>query len=465
MKQRLTYLALIGVWVLAFAAWFIQSRSFDELKAMRRLERTPRGQTSSVIGGETHLSGKATDIWDRGILPHVCLWAGLVIALLCTYVGLYFIKQKRTIENVPTSKTGGLAFGPCEVKGTAVVVEDTMRGPVSGERCIYYRYRVQEKHGSGRNSRWTTTTDVERQVRFACKDDEGAVAVRLAGAEIHTAHHHSSRDGKTRCSEWSLWPGDELYILGSAVVDRAAGDRLQIGGGEDDDFPFIVANLTEGVVLLKKTRSAILWLNGGLNGLMLSAFAWMRLTAAYAATDYLVAALIAPAFLTICMIVLMYNDLQFLSWRVWRAWANIDVSLKKRADLLPNLEAVVEQYLSHEKELQDRIAASRRLMEQTPTADADSASRVVAGQIAVTDAFLAVIERYPELKASELTAGLARDLVRLENEIALIRQGYNDSVERYNTVIERLPEVVLARPLGFRPATFFAAEIAVRPSL
>ena len=79
----------------------------------------------------------------------------------------------------------------------------------------------------------------------------------------------------------------------------------------------------------------------------------------FAATDFLLAAMFAPLFLSFSMFVLMYNDLIFLRNRVKRAWANIEVSLKKRSDLIPNLEQVVKNYLSHEKGIMNSVARLR----------------------------------------------------------------------------------------------------------
>ena len=90
----------------------------------------------------------------------------------------------------------------------------------------------------------------------------------------------------------------------------------------------------------RKSRRGLGWLNLGLNGFVLIGFGLFGAAASYAATDFLLASMIAPLFLAGCFVGLMYNDIVFVRNRVLRAWSNIGVSLKKRADLIPNLSLI-----------------------------------------------------------------------------------------------------------------------------
>jgi LemA protein len=167
----------------------------------------------------------------------------------------------------------------------------------------------------------------------------------------------------------------------------------------------------------------------------------------------LVAALAAAA-------VWLYNSLVGLRNQVGSAWAQIDVQLKRRHDLIPNLVAAVQGYMQHERELFARIAAAR-----TRALSATGAGAVGAAEGALTQAvggLLAVIERYPDLKANQNVLALQEELVTTENRVGFARQLYNDLVARYNTRQQVFPTNLVAGGLGFRPAEFFQVEAADR---
>ena len=384
---------------------------------------------------------------------------GIPAACIFPWYGFRKIREKRYIENIPTSLSTGLAFGPAEIKGTARKDQLTFEGPVSGLDCLFYHYVVKEKRGSGKKAKWVTIIDEEKRASFICEDAAGQTRVDLDKAEIHTKHKHSRSSGNRIYTETNLRPDDQMYILGPAVIDETTGDRLKIA--EDDlDFPLIVANLSETQMMSRKGRRGLGLLNLGLNGFVLTALAAFGATASYAPTDYLLSAFIAPIFLSICFIVLMFNDLHFVRHRVRRAWANIDVSLKKRADLLPNLEAVAKEYFTHEKSIHKGIAKMRAHL--SGDLDPASADKMLATEKTVTSRLLAVKEDYPDLKGNEVAQKLFDQIVKLENEIALMREGYNDSVERHNTRIQSLPEVILAKLFGFKDAQPLRVKLEVR---
>jgi len=156
----------------------------------------------------------------------------------------------------------------------------------------------------------------------------------------------------------------------------------------------------------------------------------------------------------------LYNSLIGLRNQVGSAWAQIDVQLKRRHDLIPNLVAAVQGYMQHERQLFDRIAAAR-----TRALAATGAGAVGAAEGALTQAvggLLAVIERYPDLKANQNVLALQEELVTTENRVGFARQLYNDLVARYNTRRQVFPANLVAGTLGFRPAEFFQAEAADR---
>ena len=156
----------------------------------------------------------------------------------------------------------------------------------------------------------------------------------------------------------------------------------------------------------------------------------------------------------------LYNSLVGLRNQVRSAWAQIDVQLKRRHDLIPNLVAAVEGYLRHERELFERIAAAR-----TRALAATGAGAIGAAEGALSQAvggLLAVMERYPDLKANQNVLALQEELVTTENRIGFARQLYNDLVARFNTRQQIFPANLVAGALGFQPAEFFQADATDR---
>jgi LemA protein len=156
----------------------------------------------------------------------------------------------------------------------------------------------------------------------------------------------------------------------------------------------------------------------------------------------------------------LYNGLVRLRNQVGGAWAQVDVQLKRRHDLIPNLVAAVQGYMQHERDLFERITAAR-----TRARSATGAGAVGAAEGALTQAvggLLAVIERYPELKANQNVLALQEELVTTENRVGFARQLYNDLVARYNTRQQIFPANLVAGTFGFRPAEFFQVDAVDR---
>ena len=357
-----------------------------------------------------------------------------------------------------------MAYGPAEIQGKVERKTESLTGPLSNTQCVQYHYVVKEKQGSGKKAKWVTVTDETRLIDFYCRDSEGIVPVNLDGAEIHTRHSLSRGSGRRRYSETSIRIGDPLYVLGTAIIDESTGDRLMIAKGKNK-FPLITTNYTETELMGRKSRRGLGWLNLGLNGVVLIGLGLFGAAASYAATDFLFASMIAPLFLAGCFVGLLSNDLVFVRNRVLRAWSNIGVSLKNRADLIPNLVKIAKEYLKHEKELQTDLAKLRDSARGAVDFDPAAAGLFITQEIAVMQKFFGLQEKYPDLKGIQMMAQLHEKLVLLENEVALMRSGYNDSVERHNTRIGQIPDLFLARLFKFEEADLFHAEIEVVESI
>jgi len=152
-----------------------------------------------------------------------------------------------------------------------------------------------------------------------------------------------------------------------------------------------------------------------------------------------------------------FNRLVTLRYRMRDAWAQIDVQLKRRYDLIPNLVNAVKGYMDHERTLLENVVRTRQ---QAMSAGNDLNARAAAESAlsAATSKLLALAEAYPALRANESVLALQEELASTENRIAFARQFYNDSVMEYNTSRSTFPHNLLASPFGFPSGEMFALE-------
>lgn len=152
--------------------------------------------------------------------------------------------------------------------------------------------------------------------------------------------------------------------------------------------------------------------------------------------------------------VIAYNSLVKLRQRVQNAWSQIDVQMKRRYDLIPNLVDIVKGYARHEKETLERVTQARNMAIQagSPIQQAQ-AENVLSGAL---KSLFAVAEAYPELKANTNFMQLQTEFSDTESKIAFARQFFNDTVQSYNTKIELFPFNLLAGMLGFKIVDYYA---------
>ncbi|RKX37379.1 MAG: LemA family protein [Thermotogae bacterium] len=160
-------------------------------------------------------------------------------------------------------------------------------------------------------------------------------------------------------------------------------------------------------------------------------------------------------FLVVIWFVAVYNSLVRKRKRVENSWSQIDVQLKRRHDLIPNLVNSVKGYMKFEKETLDAVISARaKAVSGGSIQDRLKAEGELSGALS---RLLAVFERYPELKSSERVAQLMEELTTTENRITYARQFYNDTVMKYNTSIEVFPNNFIASMFGFKTYPFFEA--------
>ena len=151
--------------------------------------------------------------------------------------------------------------------------------------------------------------------------------------------------------------------------------------------------------------------------------------------------------------IMTYNGLVAMRQRVDQSFADIDVQLKQRHDLIPNLVETVKGYASHERGTLDEVVRARNAAVAAPTPD-----QKVAAENMLTGALrqmFALAEAYPNLKANENFQQLQAELTDIENKLAASRRFYNNSVQEYNTGIQQFPAAVFAGAMGFHAKTFF----------
>lgn len=152
----------------------------------------------------------------------------------------------------------------------------------------------------------------------------------------------------------------------------------------------------------------------------------------------------------------VYNSLATGKVRIKEAFSGIDVQLKRRVDLVPNLVSTVKGYVKHEKEVLENVTKARAsLMNAKTTHDKADSDNMLSGAL---KSLFAVSESYPDLKASKNFVELQEELSDIEAKIAYARQFYNSNVRGYNTTLANFPSGALGRMFGFKEEEFFEAE-------
>jgi hypothetical protein len=419
---------------------------------------------------------------------NIAIIIGAVTALICLIVAFRFFHKKRLIDDLPTSKVLGVFIGLVELKGTAES-ESPLTSRLAGTSCVLYEWHVDEhwsrtvtetyrdaqghmqtrtRHESG----WKTVSRGSDSAPFYLKDDTGIIRIQPEGAKIEDkevfdktvtrtdtlyfgkgpANEIANTDHRRRFQETAIPLHTPLYMVGQArqrediVAAEVANDK--------NNQLFITSTRTEKQV----STGYGIWL-----------WVWAVLGLILAVAGVLIGNLTRPPLLrmnwepyviavggyifiiAIAWTWTVFNSLVGLRQRVQQAWAQVDIQLKRRYDLIPNLIEAVEGYAAHEREVQELVTKLRQQMTATPPGVAGPDYSGFSPSLRVT------VERYPDLKSSELFLKLQQSLTETEQRIALARDYFNNIASFCNARLEIVPDRLIGSLMKLRPQTLLGA--------
>lgn len=417
-------------------------------------------------------------------------WIGLAVAVFALFASLRACRRKRLIDNLPTSKAQGVFIGLVELKGTAEC-EQPLESYLAATACVYYDFDILERwsrlvttmesDGRGgtrmvtrRESGWTTVASRTESTPFYLQDDTGSVLVRPDGARIEPLgvfdHTCSPMDplyyGKgpsggimdsdhvRRFTEKAIPLKAPLFLVGQARErkDVVAPEIAADPGAEE----FLVSVRSQEEV------------SGGL-GWQIWLFFFLGAIAVpggHVAADLASGRDMTPLEIDIYAgelvlylllwgagwVITVYNGLVELRLRVEQGWGQVDIQLKRRHDLIPNLVDCVKGYRDHEASTQEALAALRSQLSATAPGQAGADFSSVLGQVRI------LREAYPELKANENFLALQKSLSDTEQRIALARSYFNSIATFYNTRLQVVPDRFIAALGGMQPRALMEAN-------
>jgi len=419
-------------------------------------------------------------------IAHNAHLIGGFLALLCLIGAFRSGRRRWLVENLPTSKTTGVFVGLVELKGTAESEGPPLCSHLTNQACFHYKWWVEEKWACikleegriKRESGWQKVAGGERMIPFRLKDDCGDILVHPQGAKIEPvvmldrickgddplyygkgpAQAVSHSKHQRRFYEIGIPLHQELYVMGKA---RERKDIIAPEIAEDTQSPmFLISAWTEDEVRKRYQGSLMKWVFGGTalltGGLLVRDMQALQvMNESWPIYGVAVAGFLFAAVLT--WVWMVYNALVDLRNRVRRAWAEVDVQLKRRHELIPRLVHAIKGYREQEQAAQTALAEMRSQLTATPPGVAGPDNHALRNTI------LAVAECYPELKADENFAALGENLGNTENRIALARVYFNEIATQYNTRLEIVPERFVGRLGGLRPQALMMADGFERP--
>jgi hypothetical protein len=426
---------------------------------------------------------------EQIITRHWPLTISILGGLGCLIAGFHALWRKRLIDDIPTSKTQGAFIGLTELKGTTES-DSPLCSFLAGISCVHYEYHIQEhwsrtvhetytdskghiRHRTRVESGWTDVDSGGNSIPFYLKDDTGIIRVIPEGAKINDVttfdqtctpgdplYYGKGPDGaishsthQRRFVENAIPIHIELYIMGQARErqDIAAAEIAMDKNAE----MFLISTKTEKQI--SKGYTILLWF-WFIFGLCLSIggtvfwdiqnnfrheLRWQVIP--IAAGVYLIAFLLGWVWT-------VYNSIINLYHMAERGWSQVDIQLKRRNDLIPNLERTVKEYSKYEKETQELLAELRSQTQATPPGQAGEDFKGISRMLT------AVVERYPNIKASDSFLKLQQALIDTEQRIALARDYFNNTATFYNNRLSIIPDRYAAAIAGLKPKVLMGAS-------
>lgn len=416
----------------------------------------------------------------------IAIISGGLVALTCLFMAFRSLKCKRLVDDTPTSKTLGVFIGLAELKGTAES-EAPLTSHLAGIPCVLYNWTIQEhwsrmvtetyrdaqghtqtrtRHENG----WTTIGHGEQSAPFYLKDETGVIRIMPEKAKVEdtevfdkTCRRNDplyfgkgppneivNSDHQRRFHEEAIILHASLYVMGQA---RERQDIVAAEITKDKDAPiFLISTRSEKQISSSYGRWLWFWvvlgLITGIAGVLIGDMVSNRFVTVW---QIIIAAAGFLLLLGFGWIWLVYNSLVTLRQRVKQCWSQVDIQLKRRHDLIPNLVQLVDGYSAHERQLQEVVAKMRQQISATPPGveGPDYAGFVLTLRTAV--------EGYPDLKAGELFLKLQQDLANTEQRIALARDYFNNIASFYNARLEIVPDRFVAALTGFHEQILMSA--------
>jgi hypothetical protein len=400
----------------------------------------------------------------------------LIFSMLFLAWGLRSLHRKRLIDDTPTLKTMGVFIGLAEIKGTAES-ENPLSSYITGAKCVQYSWSIEEhwsrqvtetvRDADGKTrtrtrteSGWRTVDHGGESPAFYLKDDTGAIRIDPKNASIDSDTSLNVTVGRSdplyygrgplravahsrhrrRFTETLIPLHAPLYVIGQA---RERQDRVAAEIAYDEEEPlFVISTRNERQVSSGyRNRFLILGALGFILSILVPSLLVESTTPIPLASGiiYVVASILGWS-------LVVYNSLVGLRNSVDQAWSTIDIQLKRRSDLMPNLVEIIEGYQEHEEEVQVQTATLRA---QTMNQEKP---------MGVAPLLQSVAEAYPELKAGKQFLQLQRILEETEQRIAIARDYYNQQTRFYNTRLEVIPDMYVARLGGLKQRPLWEAE-------
>ena len=421
--------------------------------------------------------------------PSFLPYLGAALGLLCLWGALHAARRKRLIDNLPTCKTTGVFIGLVELKGTAEA-EGPLRSFLAECPCVYFSWAVEEhwsrtvtetytdskgqthtrtRHESG----WKRVANGGELMPFYLKDDCGVIRILPDGAKVEAvkvfeetcgrfdplyyakgpAFAVANSDHRRRFHESAVPLHAALYVMGQAR-EREDIVAPEIAADQQADM-FLISTRTEEQISAGFGGAFWGW---SIFGFVLSVAGFVGRDLAFEADPaqrwplYLLPALGYLMASGLGWVWMVFNSLIGLRQRVRQAWSQVDVQLKRRHDLIPNLVRVVTGLRDYERTLQTELADLRAQQEATPPGVTGPDYHACGKTLRV------VVERYPELKSQESFAQLQQSLTDTEQRIALARGYFNEIATHYNTRLQIIPDRFVANLTRLRAQALMTAE-------